>query len=62
MNNIETSEKTVPRGEKAKQTGFETLRNITEVPGHITSILSYKMEHIWVSSIGMDEPRAYYTE
>ena len=49
-------------GKKTKPTGFETLRNITEVPGHITSILSYKMEHIWVSSIGMDEPRAYYTE
>ena len=59
VNNIETIEKTVTR---KKKTGFETLRNIAELPGHVTSILSFKMEHIWVSSIDVNEPRAYYTQ
>ena len=59
VNNIETIEKTVTR---KKKTGFETLRNIAELPGHVTSILSFKMEHIWVNSIDVNEPRAYYTQ
>ena len=25
-------------------------------------LLNYKKEHIWASSNGVDEPRAYYTE
>ena len=29
---------------------------------HTGVLLSYKKEHIWVSSNEMDEPRAYYTE
>ena len=62
VNNTESIEKTVTRKKYKNKTGFETLRNIAEVPGHIASILSYKMEHIWVSSIDMNEPRAYYTE
>ena len=60
VNNIETIKKTVTM--KKKKTGFETLRNIAELPGHVTSILSFKMEHIWVSSIDVNEPRAYYTQ
>ena len=59
VNNIETIEKTVTM---KKKTGFETLRNIVELPGHVTSILSFKMEHTWVSSIDVNEPRAYYTQ
>lgn len=62
VNNIENIEKTVRRKKNKNKTGFETLRNIAEVPGHIASILSYKVEHIWVSSIDMNELRAYYTE
>ena len=35
-----------------------------EVVVHIHNgvLLSYKKEHIWVSSNEVDEPRAYYTE
>ena len=35
-----------------------------EVAVHIHNkiLLSYKKEHIWVSSNVMNEPRAYYTE
>ena len=29
---------------------------------HNEMLLSYKKEHIWVSSNEVDEPRAYYTE
>ena len=29
---------------------------------HNVILLSYKKEHIWVSSNEVDEPRAYYTE
>ena len=29
---------------------------------HNGILLSYKMEHIWVSSNEVHEPRAYYTE
>ena len=29
---------------------------------HNGILLSYKKEHIWVSSNKVDEPRAYYTE
>ena len=35
-----------------------------EVVVHIYSeiVLSYKKEHVWVSSNEVDEPRAYYAE
>ena len=32
------------------------------VPKHKGILLSYKEEHIWVSSNKVDEPRVYYTE